>query len=386
MKNLQKGFIVPVLLVIIALLVVGGGVYVYENKKAEVPAIVDNGAQQSNQNQQQTNTQTQQTNTQNSTKNNFSVLPNSGKAPLTITATFDGCNPLITWGDGTNLEGGFGMNTCGGGIPMSEHPILSKNHTYTVPGTYTISLFNSLNTNSKPISTATVTVTQSVSSDTKNSITFSITILSPNGSEKWDIKSTHTITWNVTGDTNNKLDLYLDQQYYPPGVCAAQPCGPFFYHHTIAKNVSSKTAYNWTPATDSTVYVGGEYTVRACLAGSTSNCDSSNAKFEIVDLAKENDQAPIVTNISGPTELTVGQSGTYTVSASDPDNDAITYTLAEILSSGQALSNGYGYTLLGTQNNTFSVSFPKTGFYSIYFQVLDKYGKVGGKDITVKVQ
>ena len=38
MKNSQKGFIVPALLVIIALLVIGGGVYVYENKKVEVPA------------------------------------------------------------------------------------------------------------------------------------------------------------------------------------------------------------------------------------------------------------------------------------------------------------------------------------------------------------
>ncbi|TSC71316.1 MAG: hypothetical protein G01um101448_1229 [Parcubacteria group bacterium Gr01-1014_48] len=37
MKNLQKGFIVPALLVIIALLVIGGGVYVYENKKSETP-------------------------------------------------------------------------------------------------------------------------------------------------------------------------------------------------------------------------------------------------------------------------------------------------------------------------------------------------------------
>lgn len=42
MKNLQKGFIAPVILVIIALLVIGGGVYVYENKKSEVPVIIDN--------------------------------------------------------------------------------------------------------------------------------------------------------------------------------------------------------------------------------------------------------------------------------------------------------------------------------------------------------
>ena len=48
MKNSQKGFIVPLLLVIIAVLVVGGGVYVYENKKAEVPAVVDTGTQQTN--------------------------------------------------------------------------------------------------------------------------------------------------------------------------------------------------------------------------------------------------------------------------------------------------------------------------------------------------
>mgnify|MGYP001606502060 FL=1 len=48
MKNSKKGFIVPVLLVIIALLVVGGGVYIYENKKAEVPAVVDTGTQQTN--------------------------------------------------------------------------------------------------------------------------------------------------------------------------------------------------------------------------------------------------------------------------------------------------------------------------------------------------
>jgi len=58
MKNLQKGFVASALLVIIALLVIGGGVYVYE-KKSKTPAVVDTGTQQSNQNQQQTNTQNQ---------------------------------------------------------------------------------------------------------------------------------------------------------------------------------------------------------------------------------------------------------------------------------------------------------------------------------------
>src|SRR3989344_1843437 len=46
MKNSQKGFIVPVLIVIIALLVIGGGVYVYKNKKTEAP--LNTGTPQTN--------------------------------------------------------------------------------------------------------------------------------------------------------------------------------------------------------------------------------------------------------------------------------------------------------------------------------------------------
>ncbi len=51
MKNSQKGFVVPVILVVIALFVVGGGVYVYSNKKAEAPAVIDTGAQPANDSQ-----------------------------------------------------------------------------------------------------------------------------------------------------------------------------------------------------------------------------------------------------------------------------------------------------------------------------------------------
>jgi len=48
MKKQNKGFIIPVLIGIIALLAIGGGVYLYENKKAEPPVPVeDNEAQPS---------------------------------------------------------------------------------------------------------------------------------------------------------------------------------------------------------------------------------------------------------------------------------------------------------------------------------------------------
>jgi hypothetical protein len=64
MKNLQKGFIVPLFLVIITMFVIGGGIYIYENKKTETPQVVNTGNQASSQNQQQINTQTPPVNTQ----------------------------------------------------------------------------------------------------------------------------------------------------------------------------------------------------------------------------------------------------------------------------------------------------------------------------------
>lgn len=53
----KKGFVVPLLLAIIAVLIIGGGVYIYNNKKAEAPVVIDTGTQQ-------TDTQTSPVNTQ----------------------------------------------------------------------------------------------------------------------------------------------------------------------------------------------------------------------------------------------------------------------------------------------------------------------------------
>ena len=39
MKDSQNGFVVPLLIAIIALLVVGGGVYVYQNNRTEVLSL-----------------------------------------------------------------------------------------------------------------------------------------------------------------------------------------------------------------------------------------------------------------------------------------------------------------------------------------------------------
>ncbi|HBA46112.1 TPA: hypothetical protein DEQ22_02420 [Candidatus Nomurabacteria bacterium] len=61
-NNSKKGFIVPMLLAIIALLVLGSGVYIYQNKKAKTPIVVGNEEQQSNIQISPVNTQTNNAN------------------------------------------------------------------------------------------------------------------------------------------------------------------------------------------------------------------------------------------------------------------------------------------------------------------------------------
>ena len=46
MKNSQKGFVVP-LLIVIALIVIGSGVYLYKTKKVETPVVTNTGTQES---------------------------------------------------------------------------------------------------------------------------------------------------------------------------------------------------------------------------------------------------------------------------------------------------------------------------------------------------
>lgn len=117
MKNLQyirrsqyeKGFVVPLLIAVIALLVIGGGVYVYENKKAEVPVVTNTEILQPDQVQQQTNIQTPPITSQptppTSSQPSITVLSPNGGETIRL-----GTDPLsVTW-RGTNLASNDGIH------------------------------------------------------------------------------------------------------------------------------------------------------------------------------------------------------------------------------------------------------------------------------------
>lgn len=100
MKNSQKGFVVPLLIAIIAVLVIGGGVYIYNNKKVEAPVVSDTQTQTqtSGQTQQQTNTQTPPANNLEPCTNNGSMGTRKCNPPQTNT---------LNWKTYTNTKYGF---------------------------------------------------------------------------------------------------------------------------------------------------------------------------------------------------------------------------------------------------------------------------------------
>ena len=244
MKNLQKGFAIPLIIAVIAILAIGGGIYVYQNKKVEVPAVVNTGTQQ-------TNTQTPPVTTQqNTTDNKPVIVAPSNQAIL---------NSLVTdWKKiGPNILPGFpavsqafygypdiiqfiGKNRIVISYEDDFNPLFAvlsydtnqKQFSYldglrSSPFKVSETLWNTWRNKYGDVSFAPQTYQFSstrtgdvvYSSDwkliTKNPFTSSsanvssatITVLSPNGGESWQVGSTQTIKWS---GGQNPLEIMLE--------------------------------------------------------------------------------------------------------------------------------------------------------------------------------
>lgn len=125
---------------------------------------------------------------------------------------------------------------------------------------------------------------------TNGSVSSQVTVLSPNGGEQWQANSVHQISWNLANntDSNAKVDIYLGRNVSPPCIAiypAPASCAPTFQPlYTLDKNINFNATYNWIVATDivNNPIPAGDYVVRVCSAGSTTNCDSGNGSLMIL--------------------------------------------------------------------------------------------------------
>ncbi len=230
----------------------------------------------------------------------------------------------------------------------------------------------------------------------------SINVLSPNGGETWQKGTIQKIKWQdnipipecppdaYCAQVARFYDIKLTQPrpYCPPCVAGAA-CAACSIQapYTIATSVSGYS-YSWgvgkilsnylsTPAPD------GAYIVQICQTG-TDICDSSDSYFKIIDFPTTN-LPPVISGVTAPTILSVNQTGTWTINASDPENGPLNYSV----NWGDAIIAPISYSASAQsafiQTSTFTHSYSSAGIYTVTFTVMDNAGQTAQTSSTVQV-
>ncbi|MGB8816256.1 MAG: hypothetical protein WCC74_03455 [Minisyncoccia bacterium] len=222
MKNKQKGFVIPLLIGIIAVLIIGGGVYIYTNKKvAETPVAVQNTAT--------TTSAIKDWKTYTNKKFGYQIkYPNDWIYDVNL---FDESN----FGEGgivfcppefqdlnstnglTGLKGGCKVGKTNGGSISPEAPIALFQ--YNSAQNYDCShadlgsdkegkyCYNLVLTDKKYSSVYSQIFT--TFKFTSTSTQPSITVLSPNGGEAYKVGSQQVVTWNAPTSTKT-VRIFLE--------------------------------------------------------------------------------------------------------------------------------------------------------------------------------
>src|SRR3989344_5379111 len=115
---------------------------------------------------------------------------------------------------------------------------------------------------------------------------------------------------------------------------------------------------------------------------------SCHIGWRCVPVSRTLNQQPAINSFEGPTELTVGQSGTWTVQASDPENDALTYRIMWGDESVQDQLWSFAELDAGTfaSTTTFTHVYARAGHYAVHVAVRDSAGNIARAIAKVKVK
>ncbi len=239
-----------------------------------------------------------------------------------------------------------------------------------------------------------------VTSDgTSNAVTFTVTngttnndykVLSPSANENWVKGTTRTIRWqspNVTYIQAPRFNIYLAPIEYCTtnsfGICttAVKP-------YTIAQNVigsAGLSTYDWNVGStiENANVSNGLYQVRVCTQGD-GQCFNSET-FNISSNATN--KAPVINGIDTPTTVRVGQNATWTIRASDPENQSLSYYVVwgdENIGSMYA-SASVPPASAYVQSTTFTHTYNYVGNFTPKFYVKDAQGNVAWVSANVQV-
>jgi hypothetical protein len=113
--------------------------------------------------------------------------------------------------------------------------------------------------------------------------------------------------------------------------------------------------------------------------------DGASFLYEGACRSDTGNKPPVISGFSGPTALAANETGTWTISASDPENQSLSYRIS--WGDEHALSNLSASLNTGSfsQTTTFTHAYSVSGVYTVKIIVRDASGKEALTTTTVKV-
>ena len=190
-----------------------------------------------------------------------------------------------------------------------------------------------------------------------------------------------------------------------PIVCVTTPCNPIQQTYSnrclmevdgatfVHEGACRDTSYNpqndpkcksWYDGCNSCAreYPGGPAicTLRACTPESMTR-PYCTAYFD----NNSGNRPPTISSFSGPTTLSAGERGTWTILASDPENQSLTYSISwgDESQTGTAAPSYLRESFV--QTSTFTHSYARAGTYTVVIVVQDTSGQQSKTSTTVRV-
>lgn len=211
-----------------------------------------------------------------------------------------------------------------------------------------------------------------------------VKISSPNGGESLRLGDETLIQWS-----SFKPFSYVDIDLLSWGgqPCNKGPCPASAmpgFSAAITRKAPNTGVFSWRVGKilSDSIVPAGAYVMRVSNSENTGVYDQSDSYFKIIlNDVPDTNNPPVISGVSGPTSLSVGQVGTWTVKASSLSGGNLSYSVVwgdEVRMSGTGSPSGVPASAQTQQTATFTHSYSQAGIYKPGFYVTNNNESING--------